>query len=178
VLIPSPEQRTERRGAVAGRQGLSCRVSFGLNAFSCIVLHLILSACFDELQKALISPKNWCCRTGLNCRPLHYQWSALPLSYGSMPRITRIGPKGPSRRADPCHKGPGFASARRRFRTLKAAESAWNRPLSPRFADIAAKIRCGIAGADDKCPTAAKLSPAHWRSGASPFIAASISATG
>ena len=27
--------------------------------------------------------KNWCCRTGLNCRPLHYQWSALPLSYGS-----------------------------------------------------------------------------------------------
>ena len=29
--------------------------------------------------------KNWCCQTGLNCRPLHYQWSALPLSYGSMP---------------------------------------------------------------------------------------------
>jgi hypothetical protein len=27
----------------------------------------------------------WCCQTGLNCRPLHYQWSALPLSYGSMP---------------------------------------------------------------------------------------------
>src|SRR5258705_5208443 len=29
----------------------------------------------------------WCCQTGLNCRPLHYQWSALPLSYGSVPRI-------------------------------------------------------------------------------------------
>jgi hypothetical protein len=29
--------------------------------------------------------KDWCCQTGLNCRPLHYQWSALPLSYGSMP---------------------------------------------------------------------------------------------
>ena len=29
--------------------------------------------------------ENWCCQTGLNCRPLHYQWSALPLSYGSMP---------------------------------------------------------------------------------------------
>ena len=27
---------------------------------------------------------NWCCRTGLNCRPLPYQGSALPLSYGSM----------------------------------------------------------------------------------------------
>ena len=26
----------------------------------------------------------WCCRTDLNCRPRHYQWSALPLSYGSM----------------------------------------------------------------------------------------------
>jgi len=25
----------------------------------------------------------WCCWTGLNCRPLHYQWSALPLSYSS-----------------------------------------------------------------------------------------------
>src|ERR1700688_3392482 len=29
--------------------------------------------------------KDWCCQTGLNCRPLHYQWSALPLSYGSVP---------------------------------------------------------------------------------------------
>src|SRR5688572_23886644 len=28
----------------------------------------------------------WCCRTGLNCRPLPYQGSALPLSYGSMIR--------------------------------------------------------------------------------------------
>ena len=26
----------------------------------------------------------WCCRTGLNCRPLPYQGSALPLSYGSI----------------------------------------------------------------------------------------------
>lgn len=42
--------------------------------------------------------KNWCCQTGLNCRPLHYQWSALPLSYGSMPGIQGIGPKGPYRR--------------------------------------------------------------------------------
>ena len=38
--------------------------------------------------------KNWCCQTGLNCRPLHYQWSALPLSYGSVPWTTRIGQKG------------------------------------------------------------------------------------
>ena len=26
----------------------------------------------------------WCCRTELNCRPLPYQGSALPLSYGSV----------------------------------------------------------------------------------------------
>lgn len=30
----------------------------------------------------------WCCQTGLNCRPLHYQWSALPLSYGSVPGLS------------------------------------------------------------------------------------------
>jgi hypothetical protein len=35
----------------------------------------------------------WCCQTGLNCRPLHYQWSALPLSYGSVPAENR--PKRP-----------------------------------------------------------------------------------
>lgn len=33
----------------------------------------------------LAAAGEWCCQTGLNCRPLHYQWSALPLSYGSMP---------------------------------------------------------------------------------------------
>jgi hypothetical protein len=29
------------------------------------------------------SLENWCCRSGLNARPLPYQGSALPLSYGS-----------------------------------------------------------------------------------------------
>src|SRR5215212_8768732 len=43
--------------------------------------------------------ENWCCQTGLNCRPLHYQWSALPLSYGSMPGTGESAPKGPYRRA-------------------------------------------------------------------------------
>ncbi len=32
------------------------------------------------------SRSDWCCRTGLNCRPLPYQGSALPLSYGSARR--------------------------------------------------------------------------------------------
>src|SRR3954453_23605094 len=44
------------------------------------------------------SDKEWCCQTGLNCRPLHYQWSALPLSYGSMPGSQGIGRRGPCRR--------------------------------------------------------------------------------
>jgi hypothetical protein len=43
-------------------------------------------------RKLFISCGKWCCQTGLNCRPLHYQWSALPLSYGSMPGIRGIGP--------------------------------------------------------------------------------------
>src|SRR5688500_9851276 len=30
--------------------------------------------------------KRWCCWTGLNCRPLPYQGSALPLSYSSARR--------------------------------------------------------------------------------------------
>jgi hypothetical protein len=33
----------------------------------------------------------WCCRSGLNARPLPYQGSALPLSYGSIRRY-RFGP--------------------------------------------------------------------------------------
>jgi hypothetical protein len=32
----------------------------------------------------------WCCRTGLNCRPLPYQGSALPLSYGSRTAAPRL----------------------------------------------------------------------------------------
>ena len=42
--------------------------------------------------------RGWCCQTGLNCRPLHYQWSALPLSYGSMPGIEGNRPKWPPTR--------------------------------------------------------------------------------
>ena len=44
---------------------------------------------------------SWCCRTGLNCRPLPYQGSALPLSYGSRARFAR----GPN-----CHSGVGGSS--------------------------------------------------------------------
>jgi hypothetical protein len=59
--------------------------------------------------------ERWCCRTGLNCRPLPYQGSALPLSYGSIcPDSNRIGrlrppsggrflPQGPPMRK---HGGP------------------------------------------------------------------------
>ena len=57
--------------------------------------------------------EEWCCQMGLNHRPLHYQWSALPLSYGSMRPKAESGPRGGSilatraagaqARALPCH---------------------------------------------------------------------------
>jgi hypothetical protein len=53
----------------------------------------------------------WCCRTGLNCRPLPYQGSALPLSYGSMRNATGSGPRPRPRAAGSCHKDPARASA-------------------------------------------------------------------
>jgi hypothetical protein len=53
----------------------------------------------------------WCCQTGLNCRPLHYQWSALPLSYGSMQHGERIGPMAATQRGGSCHKVSAHASA-------------------------------------------------------------------
>jgi hypothetical protein len=56
-------------------------------------------------------------------------------------------PKGPSRRADPCHKGTGFASAGRPSGVPKTAKSARNHVLSSRFAGIGAKFRHGIVGA-------------------------------
>ena len=47
---------------------------------------------------SIFQGRGWCCQTGLNCRPLHYQWSALPLSYGSMPGIEGNRPKWPPTR--------------------------------------------------------------------------------
>ena len=56
-------------------------------------------------SQELNSQKNWCCQTGLNCRPLHYQWSALPLSYGSMPGCENR-PKGPNKAGRSLPQGP------------------------------------------------------------------------
>ena len=40
-------------------------------------------SCTTSLSGEDTTRRRWCCRTGLNCRPLPYQGSALPLSYGS-----------------------------------------------------------------------------------------------
>jgi hypothetical protein len=56
----------------------------------------------------------WCCQTGLNCRPLPYQGSALPLSYGSIQHGERIGPMATTQRGGSCHKVLAHASARGR----------------------------------------------------------------
>ena len=72
----------------------------------------------------------WCCRTGLNCRPLHYQWSALPLSYGSMPGTRGIGQKGSPLGA------PVLAT---RAPLAQACGWAGNRPKWRKSAQVAAK---------------------------------------
>ena len=41
----------------------------------------------------------------MNFRPLHYQWSALPLSYGSMPGCENR-PKGPNKAGRSLPQGP------------------------------------------------------------------------
>jgi hypothetical protein len=57
-------------------------------AFVRTLLHRSQVGCrLGETTKCLdIRSFFWCCRTGLNCRPLPYQGSALPLSYGSKGR--------------------------------------------------------------------------------------------
>jgi hypothetical protein len=56
----------------------------------------------------VLSGVSWCCRTGLNCRPLPYQGSALPLSYGSTTKRRLQGtprrnlPQGSTRCKDWC----------------------------------------------------------------------------
>jgi hypothetical protein len=97
--------RLSRQGATAllGRRGnkshrfppLSRRVFAFRSVLNCCEL-------FDSLSVNLFELKgnSWCCRTGLNCRPLPYQGSALPLSYGSTGR----GTCPPEARGN-CHKG-------------------------------------------------------------------------
>ena len=60
----------------------------------------------DQLSRSAVEPRyfndlRWCCRWVSNLRPLPYQGSALPLSYGSIPvrRSSR-------RRRKPIHEGP------------------------------------------------------------------------
>jgi hypothetical protein len=67
----------------------------------------------DDARGAL---GRWCCQTGLNCRPLHYQWSALPLSYGSIGNTAGgSGQRAATKRGGSCHKLPAHASARDEF---------------------------------------------------------------
>jgi hypothetical protein len=72
----------------------------------------------------------WCCQTGLNCRPLHYQWSALPLSYGSMPRRGNQPHKAPPS----CRSLPqGYWSRKRGTRRRAAMDRRYemNCPIDP-----------------------------------------------
>ena len=66
--------------------------------------------CRENADSCILLKMEWCCQTGLNCRPLHYQWSALPLSYGSMCWDKNRPPEGPTKPADICHRPPRCAS--------------------------------------------------------------------
>jgi hypothetical protein len=81
----------------------------------------------------LLREKNWCCQTGLNCRPLHYQWSALPLSYGSMPgyenRPKRTPPRRPILATRPPH-------AQARGRPPGSSKYGKNQRGTPAYASI------------------------------------------
>jgi hypothetical protein len=75
----------------------------GVFAFCCVVF-LRPGREREQREVAIYQGFSWCCRTGLNCRPLPYQGSALPLSYGSRfrrksrPETGRSLPQGGRRR--------------------------------------------------------------------------------
>ena len=113
--------------------------------------------------------REWCCQTGLNCRPLHYQWSALPLSYGSMTGGARIGREAPRqvRRSLPqaprlCKRGggdrgpkSGGLAVRRRYPCISAN--------CGRFQPGKRVSRPSIAVADLPGPARRPMSPGQAR---------------
>jgi hypothetical protein len=86
VTARTPREQTARRLHATARHFALCSACRCQNTVASIANRKCKSQCYQG--------DGWCCQTGLNCRPLHYQWSALPLSYGSMPGIRGIGPKG------------------------------------------------------------------------------------
>ena len=94
----------------------------------------------DRFCSKINAPKGkWCCQTGLNCRPLHYQWSALPLSYGSMPRI-RESANRPRQGGPILATRPEGAQARERpARPSKAAMISPERPPMPSTGSVAGR---------------------------------------
>ena len=89
----------------------------------------------------------WCCQTGLNCRPLHYQWSALPLSYGSMRQTQESAKKASARR-------PILATRPKPAQAPEGPAQAHGRPLYQRQAAAAASASS----------IAARSGRIYWRS--------------
>ena len=110
----------------------------------------------------------WCCRTGLNCRPLHYQWSALPLSYGSMPRIRESARRAPTRRPILATRTP-FAQAREgpERRQKQSRHSMIRKSRLPRPA-AAAFSRTAAGRSGSRSPRRAPGAP--WPGGSRPRI--------
>ena len=88
-------------------------------------------------------PAVWCCRCGLNARPLPYQGSALPLSYGSRrrPNSTPHGSK------------PSLCGAQHtgqmgsKVATARGASMDWTEQGQPEVAPVlTARRACGNTG--------------------------------
>jgi len=72
------EDRGRRSCIVQDRGERSSQASRDVEGAACVrERHLA------RRRDATVRGLEWCCQRGLNSRPLHYQWSALPLSYGS-----------------------------------------------------------------------------------------------
>ena len=109
------------------------------NALHENALHVGLSGWLAPPQRS------WCCRTGLNCRPLPYQGSALPLSYGSIRGRGKRGQVPCVGTRDACHKGRAGASM---------AWSIFRRQLAPDL--IRGGCRFAVRKCDQTITTAAR----------------------
>ena len=112
LLFLSRPRDIYKNGSLAGRQAV-LRLAFS------DPLTYTPEGCMERQKTSIhfkvlggLSGKNvrWCCRRDLNSRPLPYQGSALPLSYGSIGSVSGGHRRDPGRNASPeCRPAPDGA---------------------------------------------------------------------
>jgi len=79
--LPPNDTRVCRRGdrvsAATSGSGTNQRFEVGIRSAWRWVSRRRVRALSPKPREAGKPSKNWCCQTGLNCRPLHYQWRSL-----------------------------------------------------------------------------------------------------